>query len=83
MLERCAAQLSVPSWQNWTLNLQRLFGERHLDPHGGLGFTAARIQELTAGKLEIGRSASTSTTATGSSGRSGTAPSFVSALSDT
>jgi hypothetical protein len=69
LLDRRAEELSYQSWLNWIHNMDRLFGDRHLDPHGGLGFTKAKISRLTAQRMEIQRSLSTSTTSTTGTGR--------------
>ncbi|KAK0638694.1 hypothetical protein B0T16DRAFT_462451 [Cercophora newfieldiana] len=39
MPERVAATMDFTQQQEWEENLKRVFGSRHLDPHGGMGFT--------------------------------------------
>jgi hypothetical protein len=86
LLDRCGKTLLWESWQNWIQNLRRIFGDRHLEPHESMGFTMARISQITTQKMAVRRSLSTSTTSTvstGSSGRYSTARmSTVSDLSD-
>jgi hypothetical protein len=58
LLERCAKNMPLSQWRNWLVNMRRLFGDRHLDPHGGLGCTAEKISALTNAKMAFGWSPS-------------------------
>ncbi|KAI5458966.1 hypothetical protein BGZ63DRAFT_269450 [Mariannaea sp. PMI_226] len=69
LLERCGPELPMEKWTEWTRNLQKLFGERHYDPEGGLGFTKDKFNAVTARKIGVGRMASTSTYSTTNSDR--------------
>ncbi|KAI1373092.1 hypothetical protein F4677DRAFT_430210 [Hypoxylon crocopeplum] len=61
LLDRCAEQLWPRSYQSWLENLRHLYGDRHLGQQGGLGFTPEKM-------IMIGRSLSTGTYATTSTG---------------
>lgn len=67
LLERCGQQLQPESWFKWVESLRRMYGDRHLDPHGGLGFTPEKFMQWSQRKAGVGRSLSTSTTTTTSS----------------
>lgn len=66
LLERCAAELQPMSWFSWHTNLRRVFGGYHLTPQAGLGFSAEKIQALTAmmmkSRKEMSQSVNTGST---------------------
>ncbi|CAM1505510.1 Fc.00g111470.m01.CDS01 [Cosmosporella sp. VM-42] len=68
LLERCAEALSSTTWLDWIRHLQWLYGERHLDPESGLGFTAEKFNAASARKIGVGRTVSQSTNSTTSTG---------------
>ncbi|KPM44198.1 hypothetical protein AK830_g2315 [Neonectria ditissima] len=68
LLQRCGEALTPTTWQDWRRNLQSLYGTRHYDPEGGLGFTPEAFNAITARKISIGRMVSTSTYSTASTG---------------
>ncbi|KAK3943366.1 hypothetical protein QBC46DRAFT_420796 [Diplogelasinospora grovesii] len=69
MLERCAEQLSLQSWQSWLDNMRRIFTDnRHMGADGRLGFTTDKFRDYTQRKMGVGRSLSTSTWSTASTG---------------
>ncbi|KAK7424027.1 hypothetical protein QQX98_000637 [Neonectria punicea] len=68
LLDRCGEALTSTTWLDWRRNLQCLYGTRHYDPEGGLGFTPEAFNVITARKIAIGRMVSTSTYSTASTG---------------
>lgn len=68
LLERCDDLLSLKTWLDWVRHLNLLYGERHYDPEGGLGFTKEKFDTMTVLKVGLGRTTSTSTYSTGSTG---------------
>ncbi|KAF4467741.1 uba ts-n domain containing [Fusarium albosuccineum] len=72
LMERVGDALTTSkNWVDWMNHLQWLYGDRHFDPEGGLGFTPEGFRAVTTRKMGIGRSISMSTNSTGSSGGSG------------
>ncbi|KAF7556133.1 hypothetical protein G7Z17_g1670 [Cylindrodendrum hubeiense] len=69
LAERCGEALASTTWLEWIRQLQWLYGTRHYDPEGGLGFTQQKFNEISARKMTVGRMASTSTYSTASTGR--------------
>lgn len=79
MLDRCAENLLLDTWNRWLAILPRLLGDRFLDDGkgGGVpGFTRERMESLSARKTALHRSRSMNTLASGRTGRR----SFVSAV---
>lgn len=69
LLERCGEALTSTTWLEWGPHLQLLYGTRHFDPEGGIGFTKERFKAISARKIAVGRMESTSTYSTSSTGR--------------
>lgn len=68
LLERCGEALTSTTWLEWRRHLQLLYGTRHYDPEGGLGFTPERFNAISARKIAVGRMESTSTYSTSGTG---------------
>lgn len=68
LLNRLAEALTYQSWLDFSHNLTLLYGDKHFDPHGGLGFTQERFNKITMSKIGVARSMSTNTYSTGSTG---------------
>ncbi|KAK4207466.1 hypothetical protein QBC37DRAFT_392750 [Rhypophila decipiens] len=82
MLDRCAEQLGLRTWEDWLDNLGRVFADnRHLQREaemagaGVAGFTNEKVAELTEEKRRnaMGRSGSGATASTGVSSAGGRA----------
>jgi len=52
MLERAAVSMDLAKLRTWDENLVRLFGDRHLDPHGQMGFTAEKLRGIIRAKIQ-------------------------------
>lgn len=64
LLARLGDELEARSWHKWIENLRGLYGDDHLEPQGGLGFTMEEIRAITSRRMGIGRMHSQNTCST-------------------
>lgn len=67
MAERCSLSLLDETWESWQRSLVILYGEEHLSPDAGLGFTREGFKRLTEQRRKLSRSVSTMTATMGRS----------------
>jgi hypothetical protein len=67
MAERCSPLLLDETWESWQRNLVILYGEEHLGPDAGLGFTREEFMRLTEQRRRLSRRVSTMTVTVGRS----------------
>lgn len=67
MAERCSKELVDETWSSWQKNLGILYGEEHLSPDAGLGFTREGFKRLTEQRRTLSRRVSTLTATMGRS----------------